>query len=241
MQGFTRFARRLVPSFLVYLVSLGGLCAAQDVDLNAPTSGQPGAGSVAALSAWLELIVPVQKRIDLNLYGFYIGRLKVPAAQLDVPIRTTKYLTITPSYLYYAIPASGLNKLTDSPGGFTRTLEEHQFRIDGTVTFFIRKLEISERNMYVRRFTPTTDINRYRNRIRIAHPLAVKGHIWKPFASYEAYYEWGGGGWNKHRVWSGVTLPLAKRVWFQPSFLWETSRGIKDINYILFGLIYRTE
>ena len=43
--------------------------------------------------------------------------------------------------------------------------------------------------MYVRRFRPTDDINRYRQRIGIAHPLTVNGHIWKPFASYEAFYE----------------------------------------------------
>ena len=64
--------------------------------------------------------------------------------------------------------------------------------------FSVHKFEISERNMYVRRFLPTyflgrslpaKDINRYRNRIAVAHPLAVKGRIWKPFASYEAFYD----------------------------------------------------
>ena len=146
MQGFTRFALHLVPSFLVIcLASLDGPCVAQEVDAPAER------GPVFAPSGYLELIVPVQDRIGLSLYGFYIGEIKVPAAQFDVPIRATHFLTITPSYLYYAIPASGLNTLASKqpPGGFTRTYEEHQFRIDGTFKFSIHNFEISDRNMYV--------------------------------------------------------------------------------------------
>jgi hypothetical protein len=104
--------------------------------------------------------------------------------------------------------------------------------------FSIHKFEISERNMYVRRFLPTNEINRYRNRISVAHPLAVKGHIWKPFASYEAFYDQG-SGWTKNRAWTGVTVPLAKHVSFQPSYMWEGTKGIKDLHYLMVGLIYR--
>jgi hypothetical protein len=75
-------------------------------------------------------------------------------SQLDVAVRTTKFLTITPSYLYYSVPASGLNKLAPQPGGYTDSFDEHQFRIDGTVTFLIRTLQVSVRGMYVRRFRP---------------------------------------------------------------------------------------
>jgi Protein of unknown function (DUF2490) len=102
--------------------------------------------------------------------------------------------------------------------------------------------------MYVRRFLPTyvyagrslpaKEINRYRNRIRVAYPLAVKGHIWKPFVSYEAFYDQG-SGWTKNRVWTGVTVPLRKDVSFQPSYMWEGTQGIKDVKYLMFGLIFR--
>lgn len=241
MQGFTRSALRLVPGLLVIsLVSLPALCGAQEVD--APGAAG-GSGSVVAPSPWLGLIVPVQHRIDLKLYGFYIGNLDVPSAQVDVAVRATRFLTITPSYLYYSVPASGLDELANLPGAFTDSYDEHQFRIDGTVTFSIRKFEISARNMYVRRFrpTPADDSNRYRGRVGIAYPLAVAGRVWKPFALYEAYHEWDGGGWNKDRIWTGVTLPLMTRVWFQPSYLWERTDGIATIHYLLFGLIVRTK
>ena len=195
------------------------------------------------------MLAGYQPRIDLKLYGFYIGEAKAPSAQVDATIRVTKFLSITPSYLYYSVPTSGLNELANVSRGFTSRYEEQQFRIDGTVMFSIHKFEISERNMYVRRFLPTytyagsslpaKEINRYRTRIAVAYPLTVKDHIVKPFVSYEAFYDQG-SGWTKNRVWAGVTVPLARNVSFQPAYMWEGTNGIKDLNYLMFGLIFRT-
>jgi Protein of unknown function (DUF2490) len=247
MQRFTKSALRRAPGFLViFIVALGAPCAAQDVDTPTPPPAGKGGGSVFAPSGWVELIVPVQEQIDLKLYGFYIGELKVPVAQVDVPVRLTKFLTVTPSYMYYSVPASGLNELAPKPV-FTHSYEEHQFRIDGTVGFAFRKFEIAARNMYVRRFRPAPldDSNRYRGRLLIAHPLTVKSHVWKPFTSYEAYYDFRNGplrqipGWNRSRVWSGFTVPVDKHVSFQPSYMWESSDGSKTVNYLLFALIQR--
>jgi hypothetical protein len=236
MQGFTNVALRLVPGFLaICLLSLGRLCVAQEADV---PSGR-GSGSIVAPTGWAELIAPVQQRIDLKFYSFYIGELKAPSAQFDATFRATKFLSITPSYLYYSVPASGLNQLANVSRGFTSSFEEHQFRIDGTINYSIHKFEISERNMYVRRFLPTGDINRYRNKIAVAHPLAVRGQIWKPFASYEAFYDQG-SGWTKNRVWTGVTMPIQKHVSLQPSYMWEGNKGIEDLHYLMFGLIFRT-
>jgi hypothetical protein len=254
MQGFTRFALRFVSSFpVIFVLWLGGLCVAQDEDIETPAA--PAApdlrflpGSVFAPGVFLGLIAPVQDRIDLNLYGFFyftstdFGEVKVPVVMVDVPIRTTKFLTITPSYLYYQIRLpSELIKASGLAEGVPDTFEEHQFRIDGTLKFSIHKFEISDRNMYVRRFRPTDDINRYRNRIAITHPWRVKGRIWRPFANYEAFYEWRNGGWNKNRVGVGVTLPLRRGVLFQPSYLWENNKVGPDITYLQFGVIFNTK
>jgi hypothetical protein len=242
MQRLTRFALRHVPSLVICLLSFGGLCFAQEPPEVAAPAGQRGA--VSAPSGWMEIIVPVQSRITVKPYGFYIGNLKAPVAQLDVSIRATQFLTITPSYMYYTVPASGLNELPSQPARFNRSYEEHQFRIDGEFTFSIRKFEISERTMYVKRFrpAPADDINRYRNRLKVAYPLTVNDRVWKPFASYEPYYEWHNGGWNRHRAWGGVTIPLKEgRVWFQPSYMWESSQGARNVNYLLFGLIIKAK
>ena len=245
MRGLARFTRYLLPSVLVVCATVGAPCAAQEnVDPpTVPATPDPGdgRGALFAPSAWLVLSTPVQKQIDLKLYGFYIGSLDTPVAQVDVPIRTTKFLTVTPSYMYYTVPASGLNKLPSQPGGFTDSYDEHQFRIDGTVAFSVRKFEISGRNMYVRRFrpAPSNDTDRYRGKIAVAHPLTVQGRVWKPFAAYETYYE-RDGGWNRERIWTGVTLPLNKHVLLQPSYMWESSEGTRTVDYLLFGLIVNT-
>ena len=246
MERFTRFALRLAPSFLVICsVLFGGRCVAQEVDVPAGR----GNSSVVAPSGWTELIAPVQERIDFKFYGFYIGELNAPSAQFDATFRATKFLSITPSYLYYSVPASGLNELANQSRGFTHTYDEHQFRIDGTVMFSIHKFEISERNMYVRRFLqpytyggrllPSKEINRYRTKVAVAYPIKLQGHIWKPFASFESFYDQG-SGWTKNRAWTGVTLPIEKHVSFQPSYMWESTNGIKDVHYLMFGLIFRT-
>ena len=246
MRTFTKFGQYLAPGVLAAcVVLLGAPCAAQEVDV--PTDAR-GSGSVTAPSGWVELITPIHQRVDLKLYGFYIGDLKAPSAQVDATIRVNKFLSITPSYLYYSVAPSGLNELADRSPAFDHLLEENQFRVDGTVAFSIHKFEISERNMYVRRFLPeylyagrslpANDINRYRNRISVAHPLTVKNHTVKPFASYEAFYDQK-SGWTKNRAWTGVTVPVTKNMSFQPSYMWEGTRGIKDLNYVMFGLIFR--
>lgn len=239
MKSLTRFALRLAPGLLVTsMLFARGSCGAQEVS----TPSGNGSGSVFAPSGWVELITPLLDKVDLKLFGFYIGELNAPVGEVDATFRATKFLSITPSYMYYTVPANGLNKLAPVPGVFKNSYEERQFRVDATLNFSIQKLELSARNMYTRRYreAPAQDIGRYRGRINLAYPVTVAGQVWKPFANYEAYYEKSGGGWNKDRVGGGVTLPLGKLAWFQPSYIRERTDGIKDVNYLMFGLIIRT-
>ena len=241
MRHFPKHARSLVRSALVAcVIASAAPGVAQEVDLPSTPDAGDGRGGLLAPSTWLVLNTPVIKPSDLKVYGFYIGGMGVPVAQVDVPIRAARFLTITPSYMGYRVPASGLNELTPDPGPFTDSYHEHQFRIDGTVTIPVRKLEVSVRNMYVRRFRPDLDdVTRYRGRISFAHPLTIGGKTLKPFASYEAYYE-RDAGWNKDRLWTGFTLPITSRVLIQPSYLFEITTGSRDVHYMLLGLIVNT-
>ncbi len=101
MKRLTKFALRHLPSLVICFLLLCALGLAQEVDV---PSGR-GSGSVVAPTGWAELIAPVQQRIDLKFYGFYIGEVKAPSAQFDATFRATKFLSITPSYLYYSVPA----------------------------------------------------------------------------------------------------------------------------------------
>src|SRR5215469_6972383 len=94
MQRFSRFALRFVPgSLVICAVLLAGQCVAQEVEV---PRGH-GTGAVFAPTGWAELIAPVQDRVDLKFYGFYVGDVKAPSAQLDATVRVTKFLSITPS------------------------------------------------------------------------------------------------------------------------------------------------
>jgi len=235
--------RRVVTSVLViWLVSLAAPCAAQELDAPAAPDSPDERGPVFVPGGFLGLFTQVRDRVALNVYGFYYGEVAVPVAQVDVPVRIAKFLTVTPSYLYYEVPPSGLSKASAYPARFADTFEENQLRIDGTLKFSIRGFEISDCNMSVRRFRPTDEMNRYRHRIGIAHPVAVIGHVWKPFVSYEAFYERTNGGWNRDRVMAGVTLPLLNHVSLQPAYIWDNYRvqGPRDVNYLQFGLIVST-
>ena len=41
---------------------------------------------------------------------------------------------------------------------------------------------------------------------------------------------------------AGATLPLLKHVSFQPSYIWDIYRvrGLRDVNYLQFGVIVST-
>ncbi len=198
-----------------------------------------GRGPVFVPGGFVGLFAPVGDRVALNVYGFYYGAVDVPVAQVDVPIRIAKFLSVTPSYLYYEVPPSGLEKAAAFPVRFADTLEENQFRVDGTVKFAVHGFQISDRNMYVRRFRSAGDIDRYRQRISVAHPVAFGRRVWNPFVSYEGFYERTNGGWNRNRVMAGATVPLTTHVAFQPSYVRDNYRvrGLRDVNYLQFGLI----
>jgi hypothetical protein len=244
MRAFRRFEQCLVRSLLVLLLVLAGRTSgAQDVETPVAARSYDRGSSVFAPSPWLVVNTPVNGQVAVKLYGFYIGEVNVPVAQVDVPIRAAKFLTITPSYLYNWIPPSGLNEMAARPRSFSDSYEEHQARIDGTVTLPVRGFEVSGRNMFVHRFRlgPSDDINRYRGRMSVSHPVSVDGHVWRPFASYETFYERSNGGWNRKRVWTGVTLPLNRRLFFQPSYMWERSDGSRDLQYLLLGVTVNTK
>src|SRR4029077_12672158 len=135
--------------------SLAAPCAGQETEAPVLDDARDGRGSVFVPGGFLGLVAPVDDRVSVNLYGFYYGEVGVPVAQVDVPIRTTRFLTITPSYLYYEVPPSGLNTASQRPAGSTETFEENQFRIDATVKFSVRVFELSIRQMFFRRFRPT--------------------------------------------------------------------------------------
>jgi hypothetical protein len=238
---------------VIVLVSLGLPCGAQDVEQSPPS----GAGAVPSIPAgrnslftpagYAEFILPPKPTglgvpVGVRVYGFYIGAVNTPIVLFETPVVAGKYVTITPGFQYLRVPDGDLGEMTTVPTEFKQSYVENQARIDATVKFVVGHLEIGERNMYVRRFVPAwagADVNRYRNRLMLTQLVTVNGSVWKPYASYEAFHDGHHRGWVRYRFWSGITVPLEKRVSFQPSFVHDDNRtpGIRDISYLMFALI----
>ena len=86
--------------------------------------------------------------------------------------------------------------------------------------------------------TSTAIASELRSRI----PSRLNGRIWKPFATYEAFYDRGNGGWNQkssHGRRYGAA-PEA-RVISALVHLGHSDRGLRDVNYLQFGLIVSTK
>jgi hypothetical protein len=219
----------------ICLLLTNSACVAQEIETN--NNGHNAAGAIFAPAGYIELTAPLGDRVAVNVYGYYIGEVGSGIVLLEAPYRATKFLTVTPSYLYAAVPASGVDLLSRKSGAFTPAEQEHQFRLAGTLKFSVGRFKISDRNLYARRFRPTGGINRYRNRIQVAHPLVLGKHSLNVFAFDEGYYDWAHGGWIRNWASIGLDVSLAEHVTFEPSYIRQDAHGIRSINFIGLGVI----
>jgi len=140
---------------------------------------------------------------------------------VNLPVRD---LLLTPSYLYVNVPPSGLSLLTTKSA--YRMYRKNQIRVEATILTTWHGFLFSDQNMYVRRFTPFGDFNRYRNRTHVSHSVAIERYKMTPFAFYEVYYDFQGG---LGRTEAGVSQP-----WTCPL------QGISPFNLPTFGRMINT-
>lgn len=209
--------------------------AAQEVE----GSGKSGA-ALFSPADYIELSTPLANRIAVNTYGFYLGNLRAGVALVEVPLSVQKHFSLTPSYLYINVPASGLSLLTGEPA--SAAYHENQFRLAGTFVATIRHFTISDRNMYVRRYTATGDVNRYRNKIYLAHPLSFGSYKVTPFVFDELYHDFLPGKWLR-RNWAvaAVDMPINRHLTFQPSYIRQDDQFLRSVNFLGVGLIIQTD
>jgi hypothetical protein len=225
---------RIVALFTVIL-SIGLPCAAQEVE----GAGKSGS-AVFSNADYLELSTPLTNRVGVNTYGFYLGNVRVSIALIEVPVSVQKHFTITPSYLFVNVPPSGFTLLTGQP--LASSYQENQFRLAGSLYGTFHHFTISERNMYVRRFTPTGDVNRYRNKIYVSHPLALGSYKVNPFIFDEVYHDFLPEKWlRRNWIVAGVDMPINKYLTFQPSYIRQDDLFLRSINFLGVGLIIKTD
>jgi len=145
-------------------------------------------GAIFSPADYLQIITPVTKRVTVSTYGFYLGNLRTSIALLEVPITLQKHFVVTPSYLFVNVPPVGLSVLTN---------------------------QTANCNMYVRRFTPTSEINRYRNKIYVSHPLSLGSYKVNPFVFEEVYHDFVPGKWlRRNWVVAAIDMPINRHLTF---------------------------
>jgi len=201
---------------------------------------QPATAPYFSNAGYVELIVPLTSKVGMNTYGFYLGNLGVSIALAEVPITVQKHLVLTRSYLFVNVPPSGLSLLTTRPA--YRTYRENQFRIAATIVVTWHGFLFSDRNMFVRRFTPFGDIKRYRNRVYVSYPVTIEGYKMTPFAFYEVYQDFQPGPWPR-RSWyvAAVDMPITRHLTFQPSYIRQDDQYLRSVNFVGTALLIRTD
>ena len=218
-------------SFLVAFVSTA---VAQEVEGNGKSSG-----AIFSPADYLQIITPVTRRITVSTYGFYLGNLHTSIALLEVPITLQKHFSITPGYLFVNVPSNGLSLLTNETPN--QSYHENQFRFAGTVLTSWHGFTLSDRNMYVRRFTPTSEINRYRNKIYVGHPLSLGSYKVNLFVFEEVYHDFMPGKWlRRNWVVAAMDMPINRHLTFQPSYIRQDDQYLRSVNFLGLALIIRT-
>src|SRR6516165_5268342 len=219
---------------LLFLLSLAGLGVAQEVEGNGKSSG-----AIFSPADYLEITTPVTSHVTVNTYGFYLGNLRTSIALLEVPTTLQKHFMVTPGYLFVNVPPSGLSLLTNHIAN--QSYRENQFRFAGTVLTSWHGFTLSDRNMYVRRFTPTSEFNRYRNKIYVSHPLSLGSYRVSPFVFDEVYHDFAPGKWLR-RNWfvAAVDMPINRHLTFQPSYIRQDDQVLRSVNFLGLALIIRT-
>lgn len=209
-------------------------CAAQEVEGNGKN-----ARALFSNANYIELSTPLTSRVGVNTYGFYLGNVRASIPLIEVPISVQKHFIVTPSYLFISVPPNGLSLLTGEPA--VATYRENQFRLAGTVLGTFHHFLISDRNMYVRRFTPFGDINRYRNKIYVAHPVSFGSYKANAFVFEEFYHDFLPQKWlRRNWVAAGLDMPLNKHITFQPSYIRHDDSLLRSVNFLGIGVIIKT-
>jgi hypothetical protein len=210
-------------------------CAAQEVE----GSGKNGS-AVFSNADYLELSTPLTNRVGVNAYGFYLGNLRVGIALVEVPVSVQKHFAVTPSYLFVNVPPDGFTLLTGQ--SVAASYKEHQFRVAATVFTTFHHFTISERNMYVRRFTPTGEVNRYRNKIYVSHQLSLGTYKVNAFIFDEVYHDFLPQKWlRRNWIVAGMDMPINRHLTFQPSYIRQDDLFLRSVNFLGVGLIIKTD
>ena len=209
----------LIVAALVFLVSIANDTAAQSKLARDD------------VQEWneLQLVAPVHPRIDLVLdgqlrFGGRISRVVIARGSAGLAFKLNDHFTLTPAYIYQA--AEPL------PG---RKTIEHRLTLTGALKFSVGKFTFSDNNLIERRLINSrADATRYRNRLRVEHPVTVRDLKFDVFLSDEVYYDWSVNAWARNRFYAGGGKKLSDHFYAEIFYLKQNDGHVRpgDLNAV---------
>ncbi len=177
-----------------------------------------------SLSEKTDFFVDGGLRWGRNLSGLVYERVAA-----GVSIQPRRYLRLTPRYTFI-----------DTEPTATQEVRENRLGFECTLTAFLRRWTIADRNVIERRFRQPQDSTRFRNRLRLERPFKFSGSSFYGFVSDELYYDRAYHEWNRNRFLAGGGKALSPNLSVEVYFVRQKDYASRpnDLNGV--GLMLRT-
>lgn len=136
-------------------------------------------------------------------------------AGLTLDYRAGKYLSVFAGVLYRR-------------DEIVKNIPRYETRLTAgaTISKIWKEFSFRDRNMFEHRFrSGRGELNLYRQRIQIAHPIKInKKEIFSPFISEEAYYEITSRKWVQNEFYAGITRKINSKMALDLAYLRNDSK-----------------
>jgi len=211
-------------------------CLAVLLPIASDALAQTTAPSQTDTQQWndVQLSVPITKDIDFNILGtLRLGRnISRPVDErvgAGATFRIGKYLVVEPNYLHIGMqPFEG------------RRVWENRLSLPTTVRFQRGKFRFSDRNLFEKRLRqPGIDATRYRNRLRIDHPVGPDKWKLSLAVADEVFYDWSVNDWVRNRYALGISKVLNPNVTLDIYYLRQNDGRSVPGDLHVIGTIWR--
>jgi uncharacterized protein DUF2490 len=181
----------------------------------------------------VQAVLPLHKKVDLMLNGqLRIGRnvshLVTERVGASLIIKAERYFTFSTGYLYQGNqPAAGLKNY------------ESRIQFAGTARLPLGRFTISDRNMIERRMREPENSTRYRNLLRVEHPVKLGRLQAQAFVWDEVFYDWSTNNWVRHRIAAGVSKKLSERFTLELYYMRQNDGRSLPGDLHVIGAIYK--
>lgn len=153
----------------------------------------------------VQLTLPLNKQFDFIVtgtlrFGNNVERLVDRRIGAAVNYKVTSWLSLQPIY----------TNIVTTPRN-ARRRNENRLSFAATYRFPFKKVTLTDRNMFERRFRSPRNSTRYRKRLQLEVPLK-NFYDTKIFVSDEVFYDWSLERWSRNRFAIGLGKALNKRL-----------------------------